>query len=103
MQAGKRKDSLPSRRSTPESLYIDDCLDDSASISVYEEDEIPTLPSHGKGKSLKRSADFESKAGNELLSTCLKVLKQPLPEPQAKQQCPFSLYIAEKLSGFDKR
>ena len=25
------------------------------------------------------------------------------PEPQAKRQCLFSLYIAEKLSGFDKR
>ena len=103
MQAGKSKDSLPSRSSSPESLDFDDSLDDSTSISVNEEDEIPSLPCRGKGKSRKRSADFESKAKNELLSTCVKVLKEPLPEPQAKQQCPFSLYIAEKLSGFDKR
>ena len=52
------------------------------------------------------AADLESKARNELLSTCVQVLKEPLPfptpEPQAKRQCPFSLYIAEKLSGFDK-
>ena len=61
------------------------------------------LPSHGKGKPQKRSADFESKDRNELLSTCVKILKEPLLEPQAKQQCPFSLYITEKLSGFYKR
>ena len=99
----QRLPSLPRRNSTHESLDIDDCLDDSTSISVNEEDKIPSLPSHGKGKPHKRSADFESKDRNELLSTCVKILKEPLLEPQAKQQCPFSLYIAEKLSGFDKR
>ena len=103
MQAGKSKDSLRSRSSTPESLDIYNCLDNSISISVNEEYKIPSLPSPGKGKSHKRSADFKSKARNELLSTRVKVLKEPLPEPQAKQQFPFSLYIAEKLSGFDKR
>ena len=32
MQAGKSKDSLSSRSSTPESLDIDDCLDDSTYV-----------------------------------------------------------------------
>ena len=41
MQAEKSKDSLPSRRSTHESLDIDNCLDDSTSISVDEEDNSP--------------------------------------------------------------
>lgn len=108
MQAGKSKDTLPtSRSSTPESVDNEDCLDDSTLISVDEEDENPSPSSIcRKGKYCKKATDLESKARNELLSTCVQVLKEPLPfptpEPQAKRQCPFSLYIAEKLSGFDK-
>ena len=30
-------------------------------------------------------------------------LKQPLPEPEPKRQCSFSLCISEKLASFDRR
>ena len=102
MQAGKNKDSLPSHSSTPDSVDMDDYFDDSMSIPVDEVTETSSPPSHGKGKSC-RKANFDAKTRNELLSTCAQVLKHPLPEPPAKRQCPFSLYIAEKLGGFNKR
>ena len=37
------------------------------------------------------------------MSTCVQVFKQPLPEPEPKRQCSFSVYILEKLAFFDRR
>ena len=37
------------------------------------------------------------------MSICINVLKEPAPSQQtASIQCPFSLYVAEKLSQFDR-
>ena len=98
MQAGRSKDSLSSRSSTPDSigtLEKPDSPDDSLLSQDVETSRV--------GKPRKRSLETESKAREELLSTCVQVLKQPLPEPEPKRQCSFSLYISEKLASLDRR
>ncbi|CAB3993455.1 Hypothetical predicted protein [Paramuricea clavata] len=57
-------------------------------------------PNYYSRKSKKN--DLEMKR-QELLSTCINVLKEPAPSQQAAPiQCPFSLYVAEKRSQFDR-
>ena len=64
---------------------------------VTDQKPTPTKPS-------KRKAEKELMTKKqEVLDRCLNVLKEPLPSPQVKKQCHFSLYVAEKLANFDKR
>ena len=98
MQAGRSKDTLSSRSSTPDSVDIVEKLDSPDDSPISQDVETPRV-----GKSRKRSLETESRAREELLSTCVQVLKQPLPEPEPKRQCSFSLYISEKLASFDRR
>lgn len=97
MQAGRSKDSLSNRSSTTDSITLE-ILDSPEDSPISQDVETPRV-----GKSRKRSLETESKAREELLSTCVQVLKQPLPEPEPKRQCSFSLYISEKLASFDRR
>ena len=43
----------------------------------------------------------------ELLSTCITVLKEPVPsiapEPDIISKCPFAMHVAEELSQLDRR
>ena len=98
MQAGRSKDTLSSRSSTPDSVDIVEKLDSPDDSPISQDVETPRV-----GKSRKRSLETESRAREELLSTWVQVLKQPLPEPEPKRQCSFSLYISEKLASFDRR
>lgn len=106
MQAGKSRDTLPSRSSTPDLMEsVNTGREESLNSTPEERDtissvvETPCRPSTSR----KRNAEQEFKTKHELLKTCIQVLKEPPPQPESKSQCTFSLYVAERLNNFDRR
>lgn len=90
MQAGKSKDSY---RPNGEMEKI---TDQQQCDKVVEVDGIITVKPTASKKQLEEKKQ-------ELLSACIKVLKEPLKPEAEFKQCHFSLYVAEKLASFDKR
>ena len=56
------------------------------------------LPQKKEGKENKKAMECKKQ---ELLETCINVLKEPMSRPT--QQCHFSHYVSEKLQKFDRR
>ena len=85
MQAGKSKDNLP-----------DECIQMNADDDVSERSS-----SKGTPKTSKKCLESRKQ---DLISTCIQVLREPLtPQAELQNQCHFSKYVAEKLANFDKR
>ena len=72
----------------------------------------PDLPNYGgppESRSANKLKKFELELKKqELLSTCITVLKEPapsiaLPEPDITSKCPFAMHVAEKLLQLDQR
>lgn len=111
MQAGKSKDNLPAQeRSLSPELDAEgspDSVDAENNKAVNLDDDSPfsrlssETPKPGRGPRAKICSS-DSDTRKELLSTCIQVLKEPMPQPQS-QSSPFSLYVAEKLSHLDRR
>ena len=107
MQAGKSKDNMPPRTITSPQHGSDESLaslQDQPAESLYDGDENSPLVTKQRTAPPKtaRKCDTELKK-QELLSTCIQVLREPImPPPQARESA-FSIYIAEKLSQFDRR
>ena len=97
MQPGKSRDNLQdSFRDTPSPAEdIDSSLD--------SEDASQT-GSHKGNSTTRLSKKLMDMKRQELLTTCINVLKEPInKDAESKQvQCPFSLYVSEKLAQFDK-
>ena len=106
IQAGKSKDTLSEglhNRQTPSpdpseselSINLD------ASFSGASSASSDSTPRKSTTRPSKRSTDGKRE---ELLSTCIQVLKEPRKPPvETQQQCHFSMYVSEKLSTFDRR
>ena len=91
MQPGKSRDTL--QVTTPS-------VSDNSSQSFEDENSSPIVPNHGV-RSSKSSMKSLMEQKQELLSTCIKVLKEPIE--QKATVCHFSNFVAEKLSQMDKR
>ena len=107
MQAGKSADNIrPQSRSSTESLEVS-CESVDSDTSLVEYTVLPKRPEMpNSGISSRRKSLTESDSRKELLSTCIQVLKEPMPHSPAEAQpptCPFALYVAEKLSHLNKR
>jgi len=72
------------------------------SISSTALDSSQVMPQRGKSKKpSKKSLDTKKE---ELLTTCIQVIQEPIqPKAETQPQSPFALYIAQKLSGLDTR
>ena len=110
MEARKSKDNLIDQGGkhgntpgSPEASVIVDenGTSDNPSISVPSQGQNSNkTPNFYSRKSKKNELEIKRQ---ELLSICINVLKEPAPSQQtASIQCPFSLYVAEKLSQFDR-
>ena len=108
MQAGKSKDNLhvdtcaAARDSLSPAPSNELCELDTESISSTASDSSLVTPQRGSSKqSSKKSLDTKKE---EFLTTCIQVLQEPIqPKAETQPQCPFALYIAQKLSGLDRR
>ena len=98
IRAGKSRDNLQTSIEGQDAIPVeDDDEENDKENQVTDQKPAPTKPS-------KRKAEKELMTKKqEVLDRCLNVLKEPLPSPQVKKQCHFSLYVAEKLANFDKR
>eukprot|EP00112_Aurelia_sp_Birch-Aquarium-sp1_P024659 Seg788.15 transcript_id=Seg788.15/GoldUCD/mRNA.D3Y31 product="hypothetical protein" protein_id=Seg788.15/GoldUCD/D3Y31 len=88
MKPGKSRDTF------------DTCNDDSEQEGRNSPDPDPQISVHSTPKISKKA--YETKK-SELLSTCISVLKEPVSKPAEKEQCHFSMHIAQKLAQFDRR
>jgi hypothetical protein len=104
MEARKSKDNLVDQGdkhgNSPGSVETS-VTADANSISVPSQGQNGNKTPNSYSQKSKKN-DLEMKR-QELLSTCINVLKEPAPSQQAAPiQCPFSLYVAEKLSQFNQ-
>ena len=79
-----------------DSLKIQEC---SSPSSAEVESKIEETPK-SIIKSFRRVTEEKKQ---ELLSTCINVLKEPASKENGEKQCHFAMYIAEKLSSFSPR
>ena len=89
MQPGKSRDSL--------ALPVE-----SPTGPEKKENEDPLQRQTTTAKTTKKSLDLKK---HELLSKCIDVLKEPSQQQPSKEspQCPFSLFVAEKMKTFDRK
>ena len=111
MEARKSKDNLVDQGdkhgNTPGSVQQATVTADANGTSSNPSISVPSqgqnsnkTPNYYSRKSKKNELEIKRQ---ELLSTCINVLKEPASSQQtAPIQCPFSLYVAEKLSQFDR-
>ena len=98
MQPGKSKDSWS--RVNDEQISSNGAADESSSsaeFDIVQKNQQKVISSTPKVKKMS----LESRR-QDLLEACINVMKEPTPSA-SQQQCNFSLYVAEKLSQFDKR
>ena len=88
MKPGKSRDTLDPRN---------DDLEHEESSSTDLDSQITA---HSTPRISKKA--YETKK-SELLSTCISALKEPVSKPIEKEQCHFSMHIAQKLAQFDRR
>ena len=100
MQPGKSRDNLQDTLNPDvPSTASADTEDVNTSI---ESEEVNQKPSSARQS--KKSMELKRQ---ELLTTCINVLKEPVKEPVQESNskpelCSFSLYVSEKLAQFDK-
>ena len=104
MEARKSKDNLADQGdkhgNSPGSVETS-VTADANSISMPSQGQNSNkIPNYYSRKSKKNDLEIKRQ---ELLSTCIIVLKEPAPSQQAAPiQCSFFLYVAEKISQFDR-
>ena len=98
MQPGKSKDSCS--RGNDEQISSNGAADESSSsteFDIVQKTQQKVISSMPRIKKMSLEARRQ-----DLLEACINVMKEPTPSA-SQQQCNFSLYMAEKLSQFDKR
>ena len=103
MQVGKSRDNLTSSASQPDLSKQD--TDTESTTSDDSPSKLPVLikPTTTTARSgIGKSKNEVELRRQELLSTCIQVLKEPMPQPQPTLS-PFCQYVSEKLEQFDRR
>ena len=92
---------------TLKKLDPDDFADTESSTSdeAPSKPPISTKPIATKERSGGKRKSVVELQRQELLSTCIQVLKEPMPQlqPQPVKCVPFGQYVSEKLGQFDRR
>ncbi|XP_046864094.1 uncharacterized protein LOC124458023 [Xenia sp. Carnegie-2017] len=101
MNAGKSKDNLSKHSSSNISPRLDS-VDDEMDTGLDSES-VSSKSSRGSYKTPTRIRAEAEEKKRDLITTCIDVLKEPMPASNSVNQCPFSMYVAEKLSKFPPR
>ena len=92
MQPGKSRDNMKSLHLLSKAAENSTELEEVPSVTIKDNSTLR------EGKENKKSIEVRKQ---ELLETCINVLKEPIAKPV--EQCHFSLYVAEKLQKFDRK